>query len=173
MSVSTRRRLCSLCRRAYSRRSIVVYVVFGVFVVGLRCILAAHLDAHLRVSSEEIFWSLLMCIAGNSVAKIKSKFRRQISLDGIVKHFRPGISPTDGISKNTNSLILSNYRRAGQSLLHTTKIEEKVYVFCLSPGLTSRIVQFSLIAHFLRYTWRICRRRRSNKEHENRMPLHT
>jgi hypothetical protein len=33
-----------------------------------------------------------MCIAGNSVANIKSKFRQQILLDGIVKHFRPGFA---------------------------------------------------------------------------------
>jgi hypothetical protein len=33
-----------------------------------------------------------MCIAGNSVAKIKSKFHRQILLEGIVKYFRPGFA---------------------------------------------------------------------------------
>ncbi len=36
--------------------------------------------------------------------------------------------------------------------------------------LTSRIVQFSLIAHFFGHTWRFCSRCRSKKEQDNRVP---
>jgi hypothetical protein len=108
--------------------------------------LAAHLDAHLQVSSKEIFWSLLMCIAGNSVAKIKSKFHRQILLDGIVKHFCPAIadrrnfvffSIVDGISKKHKlayfiQLIADWYKSYIRQKLETVK---KKFMFSVRTGL--------------------------------------